>query len=168
MATHTFSCIDGHTCGNPVRLVAGGGPRLKGATMLEKRAHFLREFDWIRTGLMFEPRGHDMMSGAILYPPTRADCDIAVLYIETSGCLPMCGHGTIGTVKAACETGLVPVHEGENIIKIDAPAGRLTARALVKDGRVMHVAFQGVPSFVCKKDVVIPVRGIGEVHAAVA
>jgi 4-hydroxyproline epimerase len=71
MASHTFSCIDGHTCGNPVRLVSGGGPRLEGANMLEKRAHFLREFDWIRTGLMFEPRGHDMMSGSILYPPTR-------------------------------------------------------------------------------------------------
>ncbi len=83
MATHTFFCVDGHTCGNPVRLVAGGGPRLEGANMVEKRAHFLREFDWIRTGLMFEPRGHDMMSGAILYPPTRADCDIAFLFIET-------------------------------------------------------------------------------------
>ena len=71
MTQYTFSCIDGHTCGNPVRLVAGGGPLLNGATMLEKRAHFLAEFDWIRTGLMFEPRGHDMMSGSILYPPTR-------------------------------------------------------------------------------------------------
>ena len=107
MATHTFSCIDGHTCGNPVRLVAGGGPRLEGADMLERRAHFLREFDWIRTGLMFEPRGHDMMSGSILYPPTREDCDVGVLFIETSGCLPMCGHGTIGTVTIALENGLI-------------------------------------------------------------
>jgi 4-hydroxyproline epimerase len=98
MAVYTFSCIDGHTCGNPVRLVSGGGPRLTGATMLERRAHFLRDYDWIRTGLMFEPRGHDMMSGSILYPPTREDCDVAVLFIETSGCLPMCGHGLIGTV----------------------------------------------------------------------
>ena len=77
MTRHSFFCIDGHTCGNPVRLVAGGGPRLDGATMMERRAHFLAEFDWIRTGLMFEPRGHDMMSGSILYPPTRADCDVA-------------------------------------------------------------------------------------------
>ncbi len=69
MTTHTFFCVDGHTCGNPVRLVAGGGPALTGATMVEKRAHFLAEYDWIRTGLMFEPRGHDMMSGAILYRP---------------------------------------------------------------------------------------------------
>ncbi len=105
MTQYIFPCIDGHTCGNPVRLVAGGAPRLEGATMLEKRAHFLREFDWIRTGLMFEPRGHDMMSGAILYPPTRGDCDVAVLYIETSGCLPMCGHGTIGTITMGIENG---------------------------------------------------------------
>ena len=82
MARHSFFCIDGHTCGNPVRLVAGGGPQLNGATMIEKRAHFLAEFDWIRTGLMFEPRGHDIMSGSILYPPTRPDCDIAILFID--------------------------------------------------------------------------------------
>ena len=105
MARHTFFCLDGHTCGNPVRLVAGGGPNLTGATMLAKRADFLANHDWIRRGLMFEPRGHDMMSGAILYPPTRPDCDVAVLYIETSGCLPMCGHGTIGTVTMALEHG---------------------------------------------------------------
>ncbi len=111
MARHTFFCIDGHTCGNPVRLVAGGGPLLNGATMMERRAHFLAEYDWIRTGLMFEPRGHDVMSGSILYPPTRADCDIAILFIETSGCLPMCGHGTIGTVTMAIEHGLVQAED---------------------------------------------------------
>ena len=93
---HTFFCIDGHTAGNPVRLVAGGAPPLTGATMAERRQDFLARFDWIRTGLMFEPRGHDLMSGSFLYPPSRPDCDVAVLFIETSGCLPMCGHGTIG------------------------------------------------------------------------
>ena len=87
MANHTFSCIDGHTCGNPVRLVSGGGPRLEGATMLERRAHFLREFDWVRTGLMFEPRGHDMMSGSHPLPPTRPDCDVAVLFHRNLGLL---------------------------------------------------------------------------------
>ena len=107
MARHSFFCIDGHTCGNPVRLVVGGGPRLEGATMMASRQHFLDEFDWIRTGLMFEPRGHDVMSGSILYPPTREDCDVAILFIETSGCLPMCGHGTIGTVTFAIENRLV-------------------------------------------------------------
>jgi len=126
MATHTFFCVDGHTCGNPVRLVAGGGPRLEGANMVEKRAHFLAEFDWVRTGLMFEPRGHDMMSGAILYPPTRPDADIAFLFIETSGCLPMCGHGTIGTVTMALERGLV-TPKTPGVLKIDTPAGLVTA-----------------------------------------
>ena len=98
---HIFQCIDAHTCGNPVRLVKEGGPVLKGADMREKRIHFLEEFDWIRKGLMFEPRGHDMMSGSILYPPHDPANDVAVLFIETSGCLPMCGHGTIGTITIA-------------------------------------------------------------------
>src|SRR6266446_2798991 len=92
---YVFSCVDAHTCGNPVRLVKEGRPELRGQNMSEKRQHFLKEFDWIRTGLMFEPRGHDMMSGSILYPPHDPGNDIAVLFIETSGCLPMCGHGTI-------------------------------------------------------------------------
>ena len=96
MAVHTFSCLDGHTCGNPVRLVTGGAPLLKGITMSERRLDFLERYDWIRKALMFEPRGHDVMSGSMLYPPTRADCDIGILFIEVSGCLPMCGHGTIG------------------------------------------------------------------------
>ena len=105
MATHTFSCIDGHTCGNPVRLVSGGGRGSRGRQHVGEARPFLREFDWIRTGLMFEPRGHDMMSGSILYPPTRARLRRRVLFIETSGCLPMCGHGTIGTVTMGIENG---------------------------------------------------------------
>ena len=103
----TFHCIDAHTCGNPVRLVYRGAPPLEGATMLDRQQHFVREFDWIRTALMYEPRGHAMMSGGFLYPSAREDCDIGVLFIETSGCLPMCGHGTIGIVTIAIENGLV-------------------------------------------------------------
>ena len=103
----TFICIDAHTCGNPVRLVKEGGPELTGKNMSEKRQHFLQEYDWIRKGLMFEPRGHDMMSGSILYPPHDPQNDVAVLFIETSGCLPMCGHGTIGTITIAIEEGLI-------------------------------------------------------------
>jgi 4-hydroxyproline epimerase len=118
----TFSCIDAHTCGNPVRVVSGGGPMLKGNSMMERRLHFLEEFDWIRKGLMFEPRGHDMMSGSILYPPTDPANDVGVLYIETSGCLPMCGHGTIGTVTIAIEEGLIiPKVPGK--LRLETPAG---------------------------------------------
>ena len=128
MARHTFFCIDGHTCGNPVRVVTGGSiPALEGATMFERRQHFLSQHDWIRTGLMFEPRGHDMMSGSILYPPTRDDCDVGILFIETSGCLPMCGHGTIGTVTIALENGLIqPKVPG--VLRLDTPAGLVEAR----------------------------------------
>ena len=107
MARHTFFCVDAHTCGNPVRVVAGGGPLLPNVSMAEKRQIFLRDHDWVRKALMFEPRGHDVMSGTILYPSSREDCDVGVLFIEVSGCLPMCGHGTIGTVTAALEEGLV-------------------------------------------------------------
>ncbi|HWR34111.1 MAG TPA: 4-hydroxyproline epimerase [Chitinophagaceae bacterium] len=119
---HIFQCIDAHTCGNPVRFVREGGPVLQGKNMSEKRQHFLREFDWIRTGLMFEPRGHDMMSGSILYPPHDPANDVAVLFIETSGCLPMCGHGTIGTITIAIEEGLIkPKVEG--VVRMETPAG---------------------------------------------
>src|SRR5262249_10154807 len=104
---HTFHCIDGHTAGNPVRLVTSGAPALEGATMSEKRQDFLKRFDWIRTGLCFEPRGHDMMSGGFLYPPASAEADVGILFIETSGCLPMCGHGTIGLVTFGIEQGLI-------------------------------------------------------------
>jgi len=167
MATHTFFCVDGHTCGNPVRLVAGGGPHLEGANMVEKRAHFLREFDWIRTGLMFEPRGHDMMSGAILYPPTRADCDIAFLFIETSGCLPMCGHGTIGTVTMALERGLVTPRE-KGVLRIDTPAGLVEARYQEKDGYVDNVRITNVGSFLHSADLEAEVEGLGFIKADVA
>jgi 4-hydroxyproline epimerase len=167
MAVHTFTCIDGHTCGNPVRLVSGGGPRLEGATMLERRAHFLREFDWIRTGLMFEPRGHDMMSGSILYPPTRADCDVGVLFIETSGCLPMCGHGTIGTITMGIENGLItPRAPGR--LSIDAPAGKVDI-AYVQEGRfVEEVRLTNVASFLFAEGLTAEVEGLGEVVVDVA
>ena len=120
---HTFFCIDGHTCGNPVRLVAGGGPLLAGTGMSEKRQDFLARFDWVRTSLMFEPRGHDVMSGSILYPPTTADGDVGVLFIEVSGCLPMCGHGTIGTVTMALEHGLVSPREPGRLLLIRPRGG---------------------------------------------
>jgi 4-hydroxyproline epimerase len=164
---NTFFCIDGHTCGNPVRLVAGGGPRLAGATMSERRQDFLARYDWIRTGLMFEPRGHDMMSGAILYPPTTDDGDTGVLYIETSGCLPMCGHGTIGTVTFALERGLVqPAEPGA--VRLDTPAGRVTAEYRAEGDRVEAVKITNVPAFLHTRGLEVEVEGLGALTLDVA
>jgi 4-hydroxyproline epimerase len=164
---HTFQCIDGHTCGNPVRLVAGGGPILAGDTMSARRQDFLARFDWIRQALMFEPRGHDVMSGSILYPPLRQDCDIAILFIEVSGCLPMCGHGTIGTVTMALENGLVsPAEEG--CVALDAPAGRVLAEYR-RDGRfVDSVRIHNVPSYLAASDVRIICPDLGELVLDIA
>jgi 4-hydroxyproline epimerase len=168
MARNTFFCIDGHTCGNPVRVVTGGSiPRLEGATMFDRRQHFIAEYDWIRTGLMFEPRGHDMMSGSILYPPTRPDCDVGVLYIETSGCLPMCGHGTIGMVTIAIENGLVqPKTPG--LLRLDTPAGVVEARFAQNGPYIDSVRITNVPSYLHGRDYEVDVDGLGTLHVDVA
>ncbi|HET6184434.1 MAG TPA: 4-hydroxyproline epimerase [Acetobacteraceae bacterium] len=164
---HIFHCIDGHTCGNPVRLVAGGGPILRGATMSEKRQDFIARFDWVRTALMFEPRGHDVMSGSILYPPTRADCDIAILFIEVSGCLPMCGHGTIGTVTMALENGLAePAEAGR--LALDAPAGRVLAEYRREGRFVESVRIHNVPAYLAAADVRVTVPELGELAVDIA
>ncbi len=167
MGQHTFFCIDGHTCGNPVRVVAAGAPPLLGATMSERRQHFLAHFDWIRTGLMFEPRGHDMMSGAILYPPTRDDCDVAVLFIETTGFLPMCGHGTIGTVTIAVERGLV-TPKTDGVLRLDTPAGRVDAHYRRDGDRVTSVRFTNVASFVAARGVTAACPDLGEIEVDIA
>ena len=167
MPRHSFFCIDGHTCGNPVRLVAGGGPQLQGATMMERRAHFLAEYDWIRTGLMFEPRGHDVMSGSILYPPTRDDCDIAILFIETSGCLPMCGHGTIGTVTMAIEQGLVKPRTPGRLM-LDTPAGLVVAEYNQVGDYVEEVRITNVPSFLHAEGLTVECPVLGEISVDVA
>ena len=145
-AARTFHCIDAHTCGNPVRLVYRGGPELEGDSMLDRRQHFIEHYDWIRQALMFEPRGHAMMSGSILYPSSRPDCDIGVLFIETSGCLPMCGHGTIGTVTIAIENRLVtPRTPGR--LDLETPAGKVSVSYLEEGGKVRSVRLTNVPSF---------------------
>jgi 4-hydroxyproline epimerase len=142
----TFFCIDAHTCGNPVRLVAGGGPQLHGDNMGERRLHFLKEYDWIRKGLMFEPRGHDMMSGSILYEPVNEANDVGVLFIETSGCLPMCGHGTIGTVTIMIEEGLVqPKEVGK--LRLETPAGLVQVEYRQEGKKVKSVKLTNIASF---------------------
>lgn len=167
MIKGVFTCIDAHTCGNPVRLVAEGGPNLLGKTMSEKRQHFLQEFDWIRKGLMFEPRGHDMMSGSILYPPHDPENDFAVLFIETSGCLPMCGHGTIGTITIALENQLVkPKVEGR--IKMEAPAGLIDIKYSMKNGKVEWVKLINVPSFLAAENLRVQSSFLGDLKIDVA
>ncbi len=156
----TFFCIDAHTCGNPVRLVAGGGPNLQGANMSEKRQHFLREYDWIRRGLMFEPRGHDMMSGSILYPPHDPENDVAVLFIETSGCLPMCGHGTIGTITIAIEEGLITPKTPGTVL-MEAPAGLVKISYQQEGKKVKSVKLTNVPAFLAAENLAAACPDLG-------
>lgn len=157
----TFFCIDAHTCGNPVRLVAGGGPQLEGKNMSEKRQHFLREYDWIRKGLMFEPRGHDMMSGSILYPPVDPANDVGVLFIETSGCLPMCGHGTIGTVTIAIEEGLV-IPKTLGILNLEVPAGLVRIEYKQEGRKVKSVKIKNVKAYLAAENIKADCPDLGE------
>lgn len=157
-----FECIDGHTCGNPVRVIKNGGPQLIGNSMSEKRQHFLKEYDWIRKGLMFEPRGHDMMSGSFLFPPHDINNDFAILFIETSGCLPMCGHGTIGTITIGIEEGLIiPKTPGK--IKMEAPAGLVEIEYKQTNGKVDWVKLINVKSYLAAENLSIDCPELGEI-----
>jgi 4-hydroxyproline epimerase len=167
VSIHTFFCIDGHTCGMPVRVVAGGAPALEGATMSERRQDFLRRHDWIRRSLMFEPRGHDAMSGSILYPPLGAEADAAVLFIETSGSLPMCGHGTIGTVTAGVEHGLI-VPRAEDRVVLETPAGLVTAEIERAERYVESVRLRNVASYLHAAEVPVSCPGLGDLVVDIA
>lgn len=163
----SFFCIDSHTCGNPVRVVAGGGPLLPHVSMAERREIFVRDHDWVRKALMFEPRGHDIMSGAIIYPSIREDCDFAALFIEVSGCLPMCGAGTIGLATVAIEEGLItPRVPGR--LSIETPAGKVDVDYQLKDGFVEAVRLFNVASYLHSKDVVVDVPGLGSLSVDIA
>ncbi|MEU9837577.1 proline racemase family protein [Streptosporangium sp. NPDC048047] len=159
-----FHAVDSHTEGMPTRVITGGVGVIPGATMAERREHFLAEMDHVRTLLMYEPRGHSAMSGAILQPPTRPDADYGVLYIEVSGCLPMCGHGTIGVATVLVETGMVEVVEPVTTIRLDTPAGLVVAEVRVEDGAAVAVTIVNVPSFSAGLDRVVEVPGLGEVR----
>ena len=160
-------CIDAHTCGNPVRVVLGGKPDLEGDTIFEKRLHFLKEYDWIRTGLMFEPRGHDMMSGSMLYPPSSKENDAAVLFIETSGCLPMCGHGTIGTVTVAIEEDLItPKVPGK--LRLETPAGLVLVSYQKEGKKVTSVKLMNVPSYLHGEKIKVDCPDLGPLYVDVA
>ncbi|KAA1233204.1 4-hydroxyproline epimerase [Agrobacterium tumefaciens] len=164
---HSFFCIDSHTCGNPVRLVAGGGPLLPHLPIAERREIFVRDHDWVRQALMFEPRGHDVMSGAIIYPAHRQDCDFAVIFIEVSGCLPMCGAGTIGLVTAAIEEGLV-IPKVPGRLSIETPAGRVDIQYEKPGEFVESVRMFNVASYLHAADVEVEVPGLGRLLVDIA
>ncbi|HTI28546.1 MAG TPA: proline racemase family protein [Kutzneria sp.] len=163
-ASRYFTAVDSHTEGMPTRVITGGIGPIPGATMAERREHFVQHMDHIRQFLVNEPRGHAAMSGAILQPPTRPDADWGVLYIEVSGCLPMCGHGTIGVATVLVETGMVAVTEPVTTVRLDTPAGLVVAEVNVRDGRAESVRFQNVPAYVHELDAVVDVPGLGEVR----
>jgi len=162
-----FFCVDAHTCGNPVRVVAGGGPLLLGDSMFEKRLYFLEHFDWIRKGLMFEPRGHDMMSGSIIFPPSDPANDAGILFIETSGCLPMCGHGTIGTVTVAIEEGLI-IPKVPGVLKLEVPAGIIKVEYKQEWKKVKSVKITNVPSYLAGENLEIESTDLGKLVFDVA
>ncbi|WP_306361647.1 proline racemase family protein [Nocardia sp. CC227C] len=155
--------VDSHTEGMPTRVVTGGVGVFPGATMAERRQWFIDNNDELRTLLMYEPRGHSAMSGAILQPPTRPDADWGVLFIEVSGLLPMCGHGTIGTATVLVETGMVTVTEPVTTIRLDTPAGLVVADVQVTEGSATSVTIRNVPAFAYALDRTVEVDGLGSV-----
>ncbi|NNN09943.1 MAG: proline racemase family protein [Acidimicrobiaceae bacterium] len=163
-----ITAVDSHTEGMPTRVVTGGIGVIPGDTMNEKRLYFIEHLDDIRKFLMFEPRGHGAMSGAIVQPSTRADAEFGVVYIEVSGCLPMCGHGTIGLATVLVETGMVEAVEPVTTIRLDTPAGLVIARVNVSDGHADSVTIENVPSFVVRLDDVVDVPGVGAVPYSLA
>ncbi|ASU81675.1 proline racemase [Nocardiopsis gilva YIM 90087] len=160
---HVYSAVDSHTEGMPTRVITGGVGVIPGDTMAERRHHFIEHLDHLRTLLMYEPRGHASMSGAILQPPTRSDADHGVLYIEVSGSLPMCGHGTIGVATVLVETGMVPVVEPVTTVRLDTPAGLVSADVHVENGAATGVTLTNVPAFCVGLDRKVDVPGYGSV-----
>jgi proline racemase len=167
-ASRVFGAVDSHTEGMPTRVITSGVGTLPGATMFERMRYLVSQRDDLRTLLMFEPRGHASMSGAILQPPARPDADVGVVFIEVSGCLPMCGHGTIGTATVLVETGMVEVREPVTVIRLDTPAGLVEASVAVTDGRARSVTITNVPSYLHLRDAAVKVPGLGEVVADLA
>jgi proline racemase len=162
-AGRSFAAVDSHTEGMPTRVITGGVGTIPGATMAERRLHFMAHMDGLRRLLMREPRGHAAMSGAILQPPAHPDADWGVVFIEVSGCLPMCGHGTIGVATVLVETGMVAVSEPETVVRLDTPAGLVVARVEVRDGRACSVTLRNVPAFLHAREREVAVPGLGTV-----
>ncbi|UFJ39557.1 proline racemase family protein [Brevibacillus humidisoli] len=166
-ASKVFTTVDTHTGGNPTRTVLSGLPKLTGSTMAENMLQMKQEYDWIRKLLMFEPRGHEVMSGALLVEPVHPEADVGVIYIETGGYLPMCGHDTIGFCTALVETGIVAAREPITTLKLDTPAGLVEVSIQVEGGKATSVSFQNIPAFLYRQ-VEVEVEGIGQVACDLA
>ncbi|MFS0906216.1 proline racemase family protein [Priestia aryabhattai] len=166
-AERVFTTIDTHTGGNPTRTLISGLPKLVGKTMSEKMLYMKKEYDWIRRLLMNEPRGHDVMSGALLTDPCHPEADIGVIYIETGGYLPMCGHDTIGVCTALVESGLIPVQDPITSLKLDTPAGLVEVDIFVENGKAKEVSFCNIPAFLLKS-ISVDVEGFGQVGVDIA
>jgi len=163
-----ITTIDLHTGGEPFRVITGGFPEAAGDTILSRRRYVKEHLDHLRTALMFEPRGHADMYGCLLTPPVTPGADIGILFMHNEGYSTMCGHGIIAITKAALETGLIPMQAPETTVRIDSPAGLITAHARVSGGKVQSVYFHNVPSFVLAKDETIEVPGLGQVRYDIA
>src|SRR5436309_14539879 len=163
-ARRVFHAVDSHAEGMPTRVIVGGVGAIPGDTMFDRRRYFMTHLYGIRKALMYEPRGHSAMSGAILQAPSRADADWGVIFIEVSGCLPMCGHGTIGVATVLVETGMVQVTEPVTLVRLDTPAGLVVAEVAVEDGVARAVTLRNVPSFVVGLDRTVEVDGYGSVR----
>jgi proline racemase len=166
--SHRVQTIDAHTGGEPFRVILSGYPALEGDTVLERRRCALEHHDALRTALMWEPRGHADMYGCVLVPPVSEAADFGILFLHNEGYSTMCGHGIIAITTVVLETGMLAAEEPETAVRIDTPAGLVTARATVEGGRVPRVAFTNVPSFVLHADRTVEVPGLGAVRYDVA
>ncbi len=162
-ASEYYAAVDSHTEGMPTRVITAGLGAIPGDSMQERRLYFEEHLDRVRLLLMREPRGHAAMSGAILQPATRPDADWGVLFVEVSGCLPMCGHGTIGVATVLVECGMVAVTEPRTMIRLDTPAGLVETEVMVKDGHAEKVTLRNVPAFVTELDATVDVESLGPV-----
>jgi proline racemase len=159
-----ITTVDAHTGGEPFRVVCDGFPPLEGDTILARRRYARDTLDHLRTAIMWEPRGHADMYGCLVTPPVTPGAHAGVLFLHNEGYSTMCGHGVIAFVTVALETGMFPREEPETVLRIDTPAGLVTARALVSGGRVRRVAFRNVPAFVAELDAEVDVPGVGRVR----
>ncbi|MDQ3005256.1 MAG: proline racemase family protein [Chloroflexota bacterium] len=159
-----ITTIDAHTGGEAFRVIVDGFPELKGTTILERRRFAKEHYDHLRTALMWEPRGHADMYGCLLTPPVTPEADFGILFIHNEGFSTMCGHGIIGIATVVLETGMLPIVSPTTTLKIDSPAGLITAYAQIENNGVKSVSFHNVPSFVAAPDEVVDVPELGKVR----